>query len=352
MTVDAKLYFLIFGIANGLFLSAALLTIGSRKSKTTAQYLSYVLIVFTSLLSVELLDVTLHWVIVPVPLVLLVGPCIYFYTRSVIHQQYELNLADRIHFAPSVLSFAFFLSLYLVNFDTWTFDSVKAYEAPSAFIQRLSLVCYSVYSVWFLYKSRVQVRSSNIRDAKILFGWFVLLITVLIFLIFLSVPAIKDRLGIVEQDAISTVVIVVLMHSLGFIVLVRRALQEGFLSPRKLNYQEQHVTRNVEIIKHYMSEKKPFLEPTFSLSDLAEEVNLSRNIISDCINIGFEMTFNDMLSDYRISEFKLLCSMEENKSKSVLELSYASGFNSKAAFYRAFKAREKMSPTEFRKQLT
>lgn len=352
MTADTKLYFLIFGIANGLFLSAALLTIGSRQSKATAKYLAYILMIFTCLLLVELLDVTFNWIIVPVPLVLLVGPCLYFYVRSVILQQHELNATDRVHFAPSILSFVFFLTLYLLSLDTWTFDSVKAYETPSAYIQRLSLIGYSVYSIWLLSENRKQVRSANKRDVNTLYGWFVLLVSATICLILFSIPPVKEKFGIVEQDSIATVVIVFLIHSLGFISLVRRALQEGFLSHRKSKYKEQDVNNNVEVIFQYLSHKKPFLEPTFSLDDLSEEVCLSRNIISDCINIGFEKTFNELLSDYRTSEFKSLCSKAENRNKSVLELAYASGFNSKAAFYRAFRAREQISPTEFRKQFS
>jgi AraC-like DNA-binding protein len=81
---------------------------------------------------------------------------------------------------------------------------------------------------------------------------------------------------------------------------------------------------------------------------MSQSLGLPRNKVSDILNIGLGGNFYYVINSYRIEAFKHLVILPENTKKSVLELAFACGFNSKAAFYRAFKTLEGMTPTQYR----
>jgi len=94
-----------------------------------------------------------------------------------------------------------------------------------------------------------------------------------------------------------------------------------------------------------MEEKKPYLNPRLSLSDLSRELDISSNQLSQIINQQAGVNFHDFVNKYRVDEF--LQNANSNKSFSLLALALDSGFNSKSSFNYIFKKQKGISPSQY-----
>ena len=103
---------------------------------------------------------------------------------------------------------------------------------------------------------------------------------------------------------------------------------------------------NVEL-RRYMDEAQPFLESNLTLADLAQQLDLSTNYLSQVINEQSGCNFFDFVNAYRIETAKSL--LDSDRQTSILDIAMDAGFNSKSAFYTAFKKHTSMTPGQFRK---
>lgn len=101
----------------------------------------------------------------------------------------------------------------------------------------------------------------------------------------------------------------------------------------------------------FMDSNKPYLNPTLSLTDLAERVALPAYVVSQVLNTTFNQNFYDFVNSYRVSESKRLMVDPASVEKTILEILYQSGFNSKSVYNAAFKKSTGMTPSDYRKKL-
>ena len=95
-----------------------------------------------------------------------------------------------------------------------------------------------------------------------------------------------------------------------------------------------------------MKEEKPFLQPDFSLPDLAQKLNVSVHALSQAINEGLGKSFFEMVAAYRIEEAKRF--LKEQPNIKIEEIAEQVGYNSKSSFNTAFKKITGKTPSEFR----
>ena len=100
-----------------------------------------------------------------------------------------------------------------------------------------------------------------------------------------------------------------------------------------------------------MDKHKAYLDPDLTLPRLAAMVDCSVNHLSQAVNSGFKMSFFDFLNSYRITEAKTILLRHDAVSQSILDVSFAVGFNSNSAFYAAFKKATGQTPAQFRRSL-
>ena len=99
-------------------------------------------------------------------------------------------------------------------------------------------------------------------------------------------------------------------------------------------------------LEAYMKAKQPYLEPDISLAGLAHGMAMTPRELSGLINRAFSVHFFDFVNRYRVEYAKDMLLAAPRKT--VLEVAFASGFNSKSSFNAAFRRHAVMSPTEFR----
>ena len=90
-----------------------------------------------------------------------------------------------------------------------------------------------------------------------------------------------------------------------------------------------------------------FLEPRFSLRELAKRVGSNEAYVSKSINQGLSQSFNEFINQLRVEHAKKLIGSTDQP---LLTIALDSGFNSKATFNRVFRDFSKMTPSQFKKQ--
>lgn len=105
----------------------------------------------------------------------------------------------------------------------------------------------------------------------------------------------------------------------------------------------------VKRIRRHMETVKPYLDPNFVISMLADAVAIPVYHISFTINNRFQQNFNEFINSYRIEEAKRKLTEPGHSRTPILNIAYEVGFNSKSAFNNAFKKYTSMTPTQYRK---
>jgi AraC-like DNA-binding protein len=105
----------------------------------------------------------------------------------------------------------------------------------------------------------------------------------------------------------------------------------------------------VEKLSLFMTENKPYLDPSLTLRNLASSIQMNSRDLSVLINQNLNKHFFDFVNEYRIEEAKNILKDPIKKEFTVLEILYEVGFNSKSSFNTAFKKHTGLTPTQFRK---
>lgn len=103
-------------------------------------------------------------------------------------------------------------------------------------------------------------------------------------------------------------------------------------------------------IQAAMEERRLYRNPLLTLALLAREIGAAPRQVSHVINEQYRTNFIDFLNGYRIREAQELLRDAQCRREQILEIAYRVGFNSKSVFNQAFKARCKMTPSEFRRR--
>ncbi|PWJ43184.1 helix-turn-helix domain-containing protein [Sediminitomix flava] len=111
---------------------------------------------------------------------------------------------------------------------------------------------------------------------------------------------------------------------------------------------DEKLQKEIEDVKTYLEKEKPYLNVQLTLPELANEVGFHRNHMSFVLNYSFGKKFYDVINDYRIEEAKHLLLDESYQDYKIGYIAEKSGFKSKATFYRIFKQKTGITPSEFK----
>lgn len=135
------------------------------------------------------------------------------------------------------------------------------------------------------------------------------------------------------------------------LLLIYKASSDNSFFQEKEKYKNKEIEESVreDICKKIaaIKDRELFLNPGFSLDTAAGELKISKHLLSQYINEVMGKSFSQLIKEYRIEKAK---SLLLSKSDYTIEgLGYDSGFNSKSAFFTAFKQITGLTPAEFQK---
>ncbi|WP_430615367.1 helix-turn-helix domain-containing protein [Flavobacterium sp. JP2137] len=100
-------------------------------------------------------------------------------------------------------------------------------------------------------------------------------------------------------------------------------------------------------IENYFDNNLAYLEPSFDLQTLADEIDVPKAHISSVINKEMNKNFYVLLAEYRIEHAKSLL-IKQDYLFTIESVIYECGFNSKSSFHKHFKQLVGSTPSNYR----
>jgi AraC-like DNA-binding protein len=93
--------------------------------------------------------------------------------------------------------------------------------------------------------------------------------------------------------------------------------------------------------------QKSYQNPDCRLAHLAQQLNEPDYLVSQALNKHFGKSFFELMNELRINDALQLLAGETSKKYTIEAICFEVGFNSRAAFYRAFKKHTGKTPSEY-----
>ncbi|CAM1372468.1 helix-turn-helix domain-containing protein [Tenacibaculum xiamenense] len=117
------------------------------------------------------------------------------------------------------------------------------------------------------------------------------------------------------------------------------------------NLTKDSILKIKKQLNQLMNEEKIFKNQKLSVDDVAKELNVPRQKVSEVLNAYMKISFQDFLNEYRVNEFVSNLSLKKYENYTLLAIAYESGFSSKSTFNTVFKKLKGTTPSKFRKEV-
>jgi AraC-like DNA-binding protein len=278
------------------------------------------------------------------------APVAYLYIRSILGNKIGLNWALFKHCIITFLVLVLFVcvhfapkTLTLLVEQCQNFSGLFFYIADRTMF--LHTLMYSVL-IFFIYRKekRKPVKTKNEIHRINTAGFYFLLIVLMSFTISL--------MGIFWHGAILGKYMPFITFVFFFVIVansIRASNNILKLDTNPINVIDHASIRDdAEKIKTFIEEHKLYLDKNLTLDELASQLFWPRHQLSLVINNGLGMTFFELINTYRVKESLEIISKLKNSTLKIDQIADMSGFNSRAAFYKAFKSHTGKTPTEYR----
>ena len=281
----------------------------------------------------------------------LFGPLLYLYIKSITQKDFAITIK---HFPHFILFIIIFISalIKLQIPDTYLFTSLYIQTTP-----------YMIVCVKIILKYRLSLKNYFSSIDKLNLTWMLYVVGAFFVmwmidltnftLINLNLSNLTLRLNLTFFSLAINFVFAILIF---YKALQHPEIFAGTAETEKQQkYEQSRLTEEEKFeylnkLKEYFKEDKPYLNPEITIAEVSHRMNVSVRYLSQVINESLGKNFYDFINSYRIEEAKRQLITEADSKKTVLEVLYDSGFNSKSAFNSAFKKHTGFTPTEFRKQ--
>lgn len=307
---------------------------------------------------------------------LLAMPLFYLYVLSVCYSDFRLKWKHLVHLLPILLvNLVFIPRLYLASNSDMKLLSGDLEHMPEIYLIQILIefqyVFYIVSAFLILKKYREIYLENYTNPSTSTYKYLFQMTTV--FLIAHGLVALKNLLRYSDYRQMFLWLNVVVGSVALFITcwLVMKALNHpelfrGINSKLQLtkdilpeveektaskNVQDDAISSQISILKQYMAQKEPFLDPSLTIQELANQIDIPVRDLSVLINHHMDQHFFDFVNEYRIQKAMGILKDQSRSQLTVLEILYEVGFNSKSSFNTSFKKHTNLTPTAYRNAL-
>ncbi|MBS1597692.1 MAG: AraC family transcriptional regulator [Bacteroidetes bacterium] len=312
--------------------------------------------------------------------VFLHGPLFWLYTCALTRPGFRFQWRHVLHLVPFLIFFGLILSGQIYNSET-SYFTVKV----ESIVKFISILAYLLAIIFSLLKYRRHVEDIFSNAEKKYLDWlWSLSLAILALWIIGIISTVRGWIGTVSPPVgdgpvlkYSTDFFIVLMSYFGFrqSAIFEQSNRTAQV-PDELNSLDQltsevfdvekkdspkylksglNVSRSKEIhveLLRLMEFEKPYMDEELTLFSLAGIMKIPPNHLSQVINTYEHRNFFDFINYHRVEEIKKIIHSDKYKNYSLLGIGFECGFNSKAAFNRAFKKFVGQTPSEFKKSGT
>lgn len=355
----------LLGALQGFIVSALLF----RIKKKTNKYLGFIILLlslaclYIFLMESQVFTGSTFWlvveVVVPMIIIMPVGPLIYFYVKASINPGNILSKKDKIHFYPTVLDLVpslvaiyYIIGLFfgLIDFQKqsdWG-NFIDDYNRYVDIPRWISVSAYSWASWRLISHQNEQKGIANVRWLKqMIIGFSVFQLIWLSHLIPYLMPSLIDSL----LNAVSWypiyIPLAIMIYWLGINgYFIRRAEIKNDKKPIPLSLEE--INFCIQSLENAVAKERLYLNPTLSLNDVVTFTGINQKIISAVLNQHLGKSFNIFINEYRVNEVKRRLLDPNYNHLTITGIAFESGFNSQATFQRTFRQITGQSPKEYK----
>jgi AraC-like DNA-binding protein len=279
----------------------------------------------------------------------LFGPLLYLFTLSITNRKFHFRQRMLMHFVLFVIvvlliisrvnifldffhillivQVSIYLLLCLVHIRNYRNDLRECYSSVDRInLTWLMYVVGGFFLMWMIdLAGLIYYRSGGENNSLILFLSFLSIAINFVFAIWVFYNA---------------------LHQPDFLFGVLEELEITKYKNSRLSQQEK---KDILVkVKTYFEEEQPFLHSSLMIREVSSAINIPSKYISQVINESLNKNFYDFVNTYRLRY--AMNELLEHKEKTILEVLYASGFNTKSAFNSAFKRLNGITPSEYRRR--
>jgi AraC-like DNA-binding protein len=306
-----------------------------------------------------------HLFYLGLPFLFLAAPVFYLYVKSLAFSDFRFNRRHLIHAAPFVVVMLLFVFTFHIH-STQTIRTmldnrsyfISTYRWYYSLIVHLYILLYNISSLMVLNNYRRKIKETCSSVEKINLSWLSFVLYGFLFACCSSI--ISFLTSSIDSAVEGTVVFInfliffIFFNFIFFKALVQPVIFSGVkeASDLKRPFLSKSLERKyLDRLKLFMETEKPFLKPDITIFELSRKISVSSRALSEVINKSLGQNFYDFINSYRIKESQRLLSDNTRSKKTVLEVLYEVGYNSKSSFNIAFKKHTGMTPSQFKKRL-
>ncbi|MCE7043270.1 AraC family transcriptional regulator [Dyadobacter sp. CY312] len=266
----------------------------------------------------------------------LIGPFLYLYLKS---NSENSKTNWQIHIIPYIagISIAGIFYPYVDHRPEWSKWFVSA-----IYFQWITYILLSfkyILPIIIKFRTKEDIKKIDIWYLSIYFGTFI------IWLAYYTSSYTSYIVG-----GLSFTFVLYLM----ILLLIFKNSKETSFFQEKEKYKNKDIdTDTLNLIDERISiifKKELYLNPNITLDEAAKEMNVTRHLLSQYLNVVMGKSFSNLINEHRVERAKTLLTTENNLT--VESIGYDSGFNSKSTFFTTFKKFTGKTPSEYQKILT
>ncbi|MBX7248413.1 MAG: helix-turn-helix domain-containing protein [Caulobacteraceae bacterium] len=278
------------------------------------------------------------------------GPLLYLFVRALVREDGAPARRDARHFAPLGLALLYLAGLHL-GFPgsgiSLSHPDMRLWVAGFVFAKMTFFLAYAVATVRLTFAGEAERRETGLPvRILVLVGMAGYLVAAASFTAFFL------RLPLPDSDQVSAVVLALSIYGLGYFCLVKRGVFDARpryeASPMDAGEAADIAAR----ARRSLDLGEAYRDPDYGLGQLAAAIGVSEARLSQALNTAPGVGgFHQLLAQRRVAAFREAAMSDNAAQRTVLDLAFEAGFNSKATFYRAFQAVEGVTPNQFRARL-
>ncbi|WP_281309853.1 helix-turn-helix domain-containing protein [Flavobacterium flavigenum] len=298
-------------------------------------------------------------------------PSFYLYVLAACYSDFKLQWKHLVHLVPFVIVNLLFIPRIYISIQEGTFTGILNQMSEIYFIQILIEFQYVYYivSVFLILKKYKEIYLENYTNpGTSTYKWLFQMTCV-----FLAAHSVVLSKNIIRYSGVREVFLwanvlvgtIALFITCWFIMkalkhpelfrginsklqLTKDIIPEIEEKSESVNTQNDVISGQISSLRKYMTEKEPFLDPSLTIQELSNQINIPVRDLSILINHHMDQHFFDFVNEYRIQKAMHILKDQSKSQLTVLEILYEVGFNSKSSFNTSFKKYTNLTPTAYR----
>ncbi len=294
------------------------------------------------------------------------GPLLYLYVKLYTDPKKPFKKSYIFHFTPFILYTLRFVPYYFQS-SANKINYMKNPTPPAHLTENLIIniakllfiMIYLVFTLKYLNKYTKEIKNtfSTIEKINLLWIRFVIYGSFISagfhFLLIILFKTLHIDFPLTPNE-INQLLCCGAIYIIGISALIQPELFQhryGIYSNKKYEKStlpQDKIGKYLENILNYMKEEKPYMDSELTLYKLAEALSIHPHHLSQIINEQLNQNFFEFINKYRVEEAKEKLGDPEESSRTILDIAYDVGFNSKSTFNAIFKKYTHMTPSHFR----